>query len=397
MVPVRRLLDTRAGRTIGGVLLAIAACTAVGLVVLWPGDTEPLELQGLVGDSQTAEVVGVQQSGCPTAPEEQCTTIDVSLADATAGLPDPAPIDLGSSAYSPQIDVGDRVRVAVYPGPPGQGPTVSLVDFERRTPMLWLAIAFAALVIVFGRLRGGLSLIGLLGSLTVVFVFIVPAILAGSEPIAVAIIGGLAVMLVTISLAHGLGIKSAAAMLGTAASLVLVALLALGCTELLHLTGFNSEETALLASQSEGNLSVEGLLLAGMVIGALGVLDDVTVSQASTVLALRSADPRLPARELYSRAIDVGRDHISATVNTLVLAYVGASLPVLLAFSAAEVGFSDVVNSEIVASEIVAMLVGSIGLIAAVPLTTALAAALVVRMPREAIDSEASAGHVHAH
>jgi uncharacterized membrane protein len=134
-----------------------------------------------------------------------------------------------------------------------------------------------------------------------------------------------------------------------------------------------------------------------MVIGALGVLDDVTVSQASTVLALRSADPRLPARELYSRAIDVGRDHISATVNTLVLAYVGASLPVLLAFSAAEVGFSDVVNSEIVASEIVAMLVGSIGLIAAVPLTTALAAALVVRMPREAIDSEASAGHVHAH
>jgi uncharacterized membrane protein len=203
--------------------------------------------------------------------------------------------------------------------------------------------------------------------------FVVPAILDGSEPLAVAIIGSLAVMLVTISLAHGLGPKSLAAMLGTTVSLLLVAVLALVFTEITNLTGLASEEPALL--QLEGiEVSFEGLLLAGMVIGALGVLDDVTVSQASTVLALRRANPELGFGELYRRALEVGRDHVSATVNTLVLAYAGASLPVLLIFGSGELGFVDAVNVELVAQEVVATLVGSIGLIAAVPITTALAA-----------------------
>jgi uncharacterized membrane protein len=163
--------------------------------------------------------------------------------------------------------------------------------------------------------------------------------------------------------------------LGTAASLMLTALLALVFTNAAHLTGFSSEEATLL-QLSGANISLEGLLLAGMVIGALGVLDDVTVSQASTVLALHGANPALGFRELFERALKVGRDHVSATVNTLVLAYAGASLPVLLIFSSSELGFGEALNLEIVAKEVVATLVGSIGLIAAVPVTTALAALL---------------------
>jgi uncharacterized membrane protein len=243
--------------------------------------------------------------------------------------------------------------------------------------MAVLALVFVAVVLLFARLRGALSLLGLGVSLAIVLVFVVPAILDGESPLAVAVVGSLAVALVTIPLAHGRGPKSLAAVLGTAASLLLTALLALVFTEAAHLTGFSSEEATFL-QLSGADLSLEGLLLAGMVIGALGVLDDVTVSQASTVLALRGAAPSLGFRQLFARALRVGRDHVSATVNTLVLAYVGASLPVLIIFSSADVGLGDALNLEVVAKEVVATLVGSIGLIAAVPVTTALAALLAL-------------------
>jgi uncharacterized membrane protein len=168
--------------------------------------------------------------------------------------------------------------------------------------MLVLALIFVAAVLLFARLRGALSLIGLGASLAVVLVFVVPAILDGESPLAVAVVGSLAVALITIPLAHGRGPKSLAAVLGTSASLLLTALLAFTFTEAAHLTGFSSEEAVFL-QVSGADLSLEGLLLAGMVIGALGVLDDVTVSQVSTVLALRGANPALRFRELFSRAL----------------------------------------------------------------------------------------------
>jgi uncharacterized membrane protein len=175
-------------------------------------------------------------------------------------------------------------------------------------------------------------------------------------------------------------------------SLMLTVGLAVIFTDLAHLTGLATEEAGFLQS-SGSEISVEGLLLAGMVIGALGVLDDVTISQSSTVLALRSATPALGFRDLFTRAMRVGRDHVSATVNTLVLAYAGASLPVLLIFSSGELGFFDAANVELVAKEIVATLVGSIGLIAAVPITTALAALLSGEVDAE----ELAEVHAHAH
>jgi len=164
-------------------------------------------------------------------------------------------------------------------------------------------------------------------------------------------------------------------------------------TGLTNLTGLGSEEATILQANS-GGFSLQGLLLAGMVIAALGVLDDVTVSQASTVLALRAANPDESFATLFARALVVGRDHVSATVNTLVLAYVGASLPALLIFASTELNLGEALNSEIVAQEIVATLVGSIGLIAAVPITTALAALLSGRLSSERLAAE---GHGHAH
>lgn len=392
---MRSLLETRAGRIAVGILAVVAIVTAIGIVLLWPSGDSPQTFSGLAGATQKAEVISSTQGPCPGGQTGICSSLEVELADPPPNVPEVVPIELGSNQFSPDIDVGDAIRVAEIGGGPDGAVGFTFSDFERRSPMLWLALGFAMLVIFFGRLRGTLSLVGLIGSLAIVLAFIVPAIRDGSEPVLVAIFGSLAVMLVTISLAHGLGAKSVAAALGTAASLLLVATLALAFTEFAHLTGFGSEEATLLAGEQA--ISVQGLLLAGMVIGALGVLDDVTVSQASTVVALRATDPSLSVAELYRRAVDVGRDHITATVNTLVLAYVGASLPVLLIFSAGDIGFSEALNSEIVASEIVAMLVGSIGLIAAVPLTTWTAALLARGLPEELAEKAASEGHSHVH
>jgi uncharacterized membrane protein len=389
-------------------LAGIAVATVIGLVVLWPGEAETQLVEGLGAETERAEVSAVETVPCPGvgAPGAveggECVRATIDL-QSGADEGESATIELGSVEFAPEIDPGDEVRVTRNVAPPTTGdeavggpevPAYALSDFERRLPVLWLALAFALMVLVFARLRGALSLAGLGLSLVVVLVFIAPAMLEGEPPLAVAVIGALAVMLVTIPLAHGLGPKSLAAMLGAATSLVGVAILAAIFTDVAHLTGIASEE-ALLLQAGGADLSLSGLLVAGMVIAALGVLDDVTVSQASTVLALRDANPGLSTRQLRTRALEVGRDHATATVNTLVLAYVGSSLPLLLILSSRELGLLDAVNLEVVATELVAMLVGSIGLLAALPITTAIAASLASRLsPGDS--PEVSAG-THGH
>jgi uncharacterized membrane protein len=248
-------------------------------------------------------------------------------------------------------------------------------------------------VLLTSRWQGLRALTGLVASLGLIVFFVAPAILEGRSPTGVAFIGALAVMFVTIPLAHGIGPKTLAACLGTAVSLALALGLADLFIELSHLSGITSEEAVYLRATQQG-LSLQGLLLAGMVIGALGVLDDLTVSQSSTVMALRRANPSLGFQKLFRSALGVGHDHIAATVNTLVLAYAGASLPVLLVFSLAETSLGEALNFEAVAESVVGMLVGSIGLIAAVPVTTALAALLALRLEKDQL-ADAHAGHAH--
>jgi uncharacterized membrane protein len=383
-------------RALTAVAVVLAVATAAGLAILWPGDTELRN--NLSVDAQDAEVVKVVETSCPGFGNQRCQLATARL----AGGPDSGKrIELQLSALrglDPDLDPGDKIRVTEAPEPPaGQeaiaGPAYAFYDFQRGRPMLVLALFFVAIVLVFARVRGALSLAGLGFSLALVLLFVVPAILDGKSPVGVAIVSALAIALITIPLAHGGGPKTLAAILGTAASLLLTALLAVIFTNAAHLTGFSNEEAAYL-DLAGANISLEGLVLAGMVIGALGVLDDVTVSQASTVMALRSANPALRFRALFAVAQRVGRDHVSATVNTLVLAYVGASLPVLLIFSASDLGFGQALTSEVVATQVVGTLVGSIGLIAAVPLTTALAAALALGEEPETL-AEFDVGHAH--
>jgi uncharacterized membrane protein len=394
------LLDSTWGRLLSAFVLIVAICTAVGVLVLWPGEDPDVELGPALGaGTEVGEVSAIEAFPCAGVQTDTCRRVDVAISTGPDSGATTA-VETGTGGLDPELAVGDQVRVAPQVTSEGEqtsagAPLYTLADFERRAPMLWLVLAFAALVVVFGRLRGALSLVGLAASLTVVTLFIVPAILAGEPPLAVAIVGALAVMFVTIPLAHGLGPKGVAAMLGTSVSLLLTAALAALFTEMTHLTGLASEETTLLQLNG-ASFSPEGLLLAGMVIGALGVLDDMTVSQASTVMALRAANPSMGARQLLGAGLRVGRDHVSATVNTLVLAYVGAALPVLLIFSSGATGFAEAANFEIVAAEIVATLVGSIGLIAAAPITTALAAAFAVRLPAARVSGPEAAAHVHA-
>ena len=373
-------------RVLAALVLVLVAATVIALVLLWPEGRELPRPEGLGPPPETekAEVVGVRSTPCGEgAGRTECLRVSALL---RSGPDEGREIAFTFAAAEGEFEVGDDIRVYRNEPPPPEAVEAgvqfdpySFSDFERRTPMLGLAVMFAALVLLTGRWQGLRALGGLAASLAVVVFFVVPAILEGSSPTLVAFFGALAVMLVTLPLAHGIGAKTMAASLGTTASLALTLLLAHAFTGLAHLSGIASEEAAWLRA-TQGELSLRGLLLAGMVIGALGVLDDLTVSQSSTVLALRHANPTLRFRALFRSALAVGHDHIAATVNTLVLAYAGASLPVLLVFSLADTPLAEAVNFEAVAEAIVAMLVGSIGLIVAVPITTALAALLAVRM-----------------
>jgi uncharacterized membrane protein len=303
-------------------------------------------------------------------------------------------ITLGPPATAPKPAAGDDIRVDRIQQPPGATATTgpgaerySYFDYDRKGSLLWLTVVFALLAIVLARTRGLLALIGFALSLLLVTKFLVPAMLAGSSPLLVALVSSLAVMFVTLALTNGVGAQSLAAALGIAGSLLLAALLGQLYVHVAHLNGYSSELSQLLA-QNNLKLSLEGIVIAGFVIGALGVLADMAVTQASAVMALRRANPRQGPRALYRGAFVVGRDHLAATINTLVLAYVGAALPLLLVLHGARVGFGDAINTQDVAEPIVASLVGAIALIAAVPLTTGLAALLVVRVPVDALPED---------
>jgi uncharacterized membrane protein len=381
-------------------LAIVAAATLVGLVTLWPRGTSAvdqlfLNTQMTVGGT----VESVARVECRAPGRFECARVTARV-QSGPDEGDLVSFTVGETSSDVRLAVGDRIRlfrIDVPQGTEALGRPVDrygFSDYERLRPLLVLTLIFCVLVVVAGRWRGLRALVGLALSLLIIVKFVVPAILDGGSAVGVALVGALAVMFVTIPLAHGLGAKGIAAMLGTAASLVLTAVLASVAVDAVHLTGLFSDETAYLRAVA-GGLSLQGLLLAGMIIGALGVLDDLTVSQASTVMALRRANPALRTGQLIRGALDVGHDHIAATVNTLVLAYAGASLPVLLIFSIGSTPLGSALNSEAVAQQIVAMIVGSIGLIAAVPITTTLAALIAERLPQPLLEAE-ELGHAHS-
>ena len=246
-------------------------------------------------------------------------------------------------------------------------------DYVRRDALLILFIIFVVVALAVGKIWGITSLVGMGFSFLVIFKFILPQIINGANPILIAILGSLFIIPVTFYLSHGLNKKTTIAIAATVIALIITGILASVFVDMARLTGFASEEAAFLQVASQGAVNIKGLLLAGIIIGALGVLDDVTVSQASIVNQLKQADNKMSFRELYRRAMKVGQDHTSSMVNTLVLVYTGAALPLLLLFVDRPHPFLEVINYEIIADEIVRTLVGSIGLILAVPITTIMA------------------------
>jgi uncharacterized membrane protein len=389
------LRATRSGRVLLGAAALLLVATVVGLVTLWPG-ARPSHgpSQALGGATLPATVVRTIDRRCPGPVDQRCRAIDVRLrAGADRGRT--TRITLGPVGSVATLGRGDTVRVQPTGAPAGTegAERYAFADVDRHRALLWLTLAFAALVVVLARWRGLLALVGFALSLLLVTRFLVPAILAGSPPLLVALVGSLAVMFVTLGLTYGVAPASLAAALGIGATLGLAAVLAHTWVAVAHLDGRGSEISVLLREQNAG-LSLQGVVLAGMVVGALGVLADTGVTQASAVMALRRANPQLRARAVYREAFAVGRDHLTATIHTLVLAYVGASLPLMLILSSANVPVGDALNVQDVAEPIVATLVGSIALLASVPLTTGLAALLVARVPPAAL---AGGGHEHGH
>jgi len=257
-----------------------------------------------------------------------------------------------------------------------------ITDYIRRDSLLWLFIIFVVSAIVIAKWRGILSLVGMGISFLVIFSFILPKILSGSNPVEIAILGSLIIIPVSFFLSHGFNKKTMVAIAGTLIALIITGVLANIFVEAAKLTGFASEEAGFLQAAKGGLINIKGLLLAGIIIGVLGVLDDITISQSAIVFQLKEANEKLKFNELYKRAMNVGQDHISSMVNTLVLVYTGAALPLLLLFIDNPHPFSEIVNYEIIADEIVRTLVGSIGLILAVPITTVIAALVATQRER---------------
>jgi len=369
--PLRRILSA---------LPAIVVGLAV-LVGLWiMPDLTPSEAIPVIGQrsdhARIIESLGTDPTGLPVFSVEVIDgpddgqQVEAIVQDGSASIP-------GSSSRDP-YRVGDEVVVTRFTGPAAGA--FAVISEPWRIPLLGLiAAVFAAAVLVVGGLRGMRSLIALALTLTVVVRVVVPLLLRGYDPILLAVGVAAAVTLVTLLLTEGFSRVTLASVVGTFAALALTAVLAAGFTTAAGFTALQgNEEIAFLIPLVGDRIDLGGILLAATVFGALGVIDDVTVTQAATVEQLQRAEPLAGRRGVLARAMRVGRSHIAATVNTLMLAYLGAGLPLLLLFALGGQSPMIVLNGEIVAVEVIRALVGSVGIVAAVPLTTLAAVFLIV-------------------
>ncbi len=371
MQDARRL--GRVGWLVVASLVPLVLATVVGLVLLWPSQQSP-QIEAGVLVNATVEAI----EACPDLSLEQCALAEVTVTsgpDAGEVFLAGAPVGVGA----PVVSVGDAVVLqSNLDAPPDQ--RYVIVDFQRGSVLWALAGVFAVAVVALARWRGVAALVGLVASLGVLMVFVLPAVLAGSSPLWVATVGASAIAIITMLMAHGPSLRTGVALLSTLASLLLIAVLGSVVIEIGSFTGLADESSAFLQAYG-ATVDPRGLLLAGLVIGALGVLDDVTITQTAAVAEVSAADPSLSRRGLVASGLRVGRDHVAATVNTLVLAYAGAALPLLLLFTLSGSGLAQILTGELVAQEVVRTLVGAIGIVGAVPLSTALAAALLATRP----------------
>jgi uncharacterized membrane protein len=381
----RRALDAPAVRqAMVGVVAVLVVAALVGLAVWWPRGDPDVDREALgYADRVDATVTAAEIGPCSYDPSTECNTVSARIASGPEeGTFATLEADVGTRTQVSKLVVGDDIVLN------DAGPDVdaagrySFADVQRRMPLVILALIFGVAVVALGRLRGLLALAGIGITVGVLLAFVFPALLRGASPVGVALTGAIIIAVSTIYLAHGVSDRTTVALVGTIASLLLTAALGAAFGAAAHLSGLASDESLNLLTFAP-ELDFRGLLLAATIIGALGVLDDVTITQVSAVWELHDSDPRLGARGLYSAGIRIGRDHIASTVNTLVLAYTAAALPTLLLFTQSGLAIGEVLTTETLAVEIIQTLVGSIGLVASVPLTTALAAWVVTLSGRD--------------
>lgn len=378
------------------VVAAVAVC--LGAAALWPGERSvevPLPFRSSSGGVVTTEsgTVTAQDIGpCGSAsagvvftrtPEPAaggsyaCTR---SIVDIDSG-PDEGGrtlLEMVPGPGLPDLRVGEHIRMVRQMDSAG-GARYAFDDYARELPLLLVVAVFACAIIGVARWRGFRALIGLGIAFGVLVVFTLPALLDSRPALPVALVSGAAILFAVLYLAHGVNLRTSSALLGTLASMGLAAGLSVVALHLTHLTGLSAEQTADVQAYVR-DVSVTGLLLAGFIIGSLGVLNDVTIAQAATAFELASIDETASRRAVFTAAMRVGRDHIASTVYTLVLAYAGGALPLLLLFTVAGAPIGDVLTGDAVAVEIVRSCVGGVALALSVPLTTAIAT-LLARPP----------------
>ncbi len=340
--------------------------------------------------SETGYLEGRIQSVDVVNDRARVTLKDGHAVEADIGLL--IPDELGNSE-SLDFEVGQRVELYYSPDPNGETVYV-IVDWVRRPALFYLIGLFLLVSMVVARLKGLRAFLATTLSLVIVTLYIVPQILAGQPPMLISLLGIGGILILAIYFVHGLSWSTTTALLGTFVAVIITMLLGILFSSLAHLTGFGSEE-AMYITISAGNINLKGLMLAGLLIGALGALTDITIVQASVIRELAHVNPKLSWASLYSRGMNVGLDHIGSLVNTLVLAYTGAALPMLILLNLNDFTWQRALNIELVASEMIQTLVGSIGLILAVPITTFVAAFMFRGDKLPLRKSELALGHSH--
>lgn len=376
--------------------LALVFVCAIGFAMFTPGKTFAQgityqELPTLIEGRITA-IPETETQSYPDGIETVLQIIEVELEDGTKIT---TSVERLSEDNSFPYQVGDAVVISKISDAVVED-QYYLNDFVRRPALLLLFCLFVALVLAVARWNGVSAIVGLAASFIIIFSFILPNIEAGYDPILVAIGGSLFIILISFYLTHGFSSKTTVAVIGTFLALIATGILAHIFSQLTRLTGFATEEVAFLQAVKGSDFSAQGLMMAGIIIGTLGVLDDITISQSSIVKELIRANPKLGKAQLFTRAMNVGKDHIASLVNTLVLVYTGAALPLLLLFMDSQYQLMQIINFEIVAEEIVRTLVGSIGLVLAVPITT-LIAVYWTRLRHEALHGEKEDSHCGHH
>ncbi|WP_431954230.1 YibE/F family protein [Nocardia lijiangensis] len=387
-------IGATAARVVVGLLTVIGLLTVVATIALWPSSQAveiPLPMQNAGGGAVETEAgtVVVQDVGpCgspsigkvfadkPEAPRANTYTCQRSLITIDSGphQGNKTLLEIAPGPGQPDLRAGDEIRLVRQTDPAGT-PLYSFEDYSRGLPLTLIVVAFVVVIIAVARWRGLRALLGLGLTFAVLVMFLLPALLDGKPAIPVALVAGSLILYAVLYLAHGVNLRTSSALLGTLTSMLLAAVLSWLVLEMTQLTGLSEEQNTNVATYLE-HVSITGLLLAGFIIGSLGVLNDVTITQASAAFELASLDESASRREVFAATMRVGRDHIASTVYTLVLAYAGGALPLLLLFSVAGRSIRDVFVGDAVAIEIARSAVGGIALALSVPLTTGIAVLL---------------------